>query len=131
MLEVAAGVVIEAAKIRAPDTTRDDVVPGGGVEGDEGGTGLGHAGLLPWNLGCQKATAAGGRVQAKWVSRGFVLTEPDRYGDFIAVAVTAVPTAVLAVPITNDDLADGILPKPSWALQALVGTAAGSLSSNP
>ena len=29
-------------------------------------------GLLPWNLGCQKATAAAGRVQAKWVSRSFV-----------------------------------------------------------
>jgi mRNA interferase MazF len=43
-----------------------------------------------------------------------VLTEPDRYGDFIAVAVTSVPTAVLAVPITNDDLSDGLLPKPSW-----------------
>lgn len=43
-----------------------------------------------------------------------VLTEPDRYGDFIAVAVTSVPTAVLAVPITNDDLVDGQLPKPSW-----------------
>jgi len=43
-----------------------------------------------------------------------VLTEPDRYGDFIAVAVTSVPAAVLAVPITNDDLADGLLPKPSW-----------------
>ena len=43
-----------------------------------------------------------------------MLTEPDRYGDFLAVAVTSVPTAVLAVPITNDDLADGLLPKPSW-----------------
>ena len=43
-----------------------------------------------------------------------VLTEPDRHGDFIAVAVTSVPTAVLGVPITNDDLADGQLPKPSW-----------------
>ena len=60
-----------------------------------------------------------------------MLTEPDRHGDFIAVAVTSVPIAVLAVPITNDDLADGMLPKPSWALQALVGSAAGSLSSNP
>ena len=38
-----AGVVIEAAEIRAPDTARDDVVPGRGVEGDEGGAGLGHA----------------------------------------------------------------------------------------
>lgn len=43
-----------------------------------------------------------------------VLTEPDRHGDFIAVAVTSVPTAVLAVPITTDDLSDGVLPKPSW-----------------
>jgi len=43
-----------------------------------------------------------------------VLTEPDRYGDFIAVAVTSVPTPALAVPITNADLADGLLPKPSW-----------------
>jgi len=60
------GVAIE---IRAPDTARDDVVPRGGVEGDEGGAGLGHAGLLPWNLICPKATVAPQRVQAKWMSQ--------------------------------------------------------------
>ena len=48
---------------------RNDVVPGGGVEGDEGGAGLGHAGLLPWNLICPKATAPPPGVQAKRVSR--------------------------------------------------------------
>ena len=58
VLEVAAGVVIEAAETRAPDTALDDVVPGGGIEGDEGGAGLGHAGLLPWHRICPKATAA-------------------------------------------------------------------------
>jgi len=40
----------------------------GGVQGDEGGAGLGHAGLLPWNLACGKATAAVAGVQGKWVS---------------------------------------------------------------
>ena len=69
VFEVAAGVVIKAAEIRAPDTARYDVVPGGGVERDEGGAGLGHAGLLPWNLICPKATAAPPSVQAKWVSQ--------------------------------------------------------------
>jgi mRNA interferase MazF len=43
-----------------------------------------------------------------------VLTVPDRYGDFIAVAVTSVPAGVLAVPITNDDHVDRQLPKPRW-----------------
>ena len=38
-------------------------------ERDEGGVGLGHAGLLPWNLICPKATVAAPGVQAKWVSR--------------------------------------------------------------
>ena len=47
-----------AIEIRAPDTARDDVVPRGGVEGDEGGARLGHAGT---------GTAAPG-VQARWVS---------------------------------------------------------------
>jgi hypothetical protein len=61
---------IEAAEICTPDTARDDVVPGGIVEGDEGGAGLGHAGLLPWNRVCPKASAAPSGVQAKWVSRG-------------------------------------------------------------
>jgi hypothetical protein len=61
--------VIKAAEIRAPDTARDHVVPGGGVERDEGGAGLGHAGLLPWNLICPKTTAAAPSVQAMWVSQ--------------------------------------------------------------
>ena len=60
---------IESAEICASDTTRNDVVPGSGVEGDEGGAGLGHAGLLPWNLCCEKANAAPPSVQAMWVSR--------------------------------------------------------------
>jgi hypothetical protein len=38
------------------------------VQGDEGVVGLGHAGLLPWNLICPKATAAPPRVRAQWVS---------------------------------------------------------------
>ena len=44
---------------------------GSGVKGDEGGAGLGHAGLLPWNLVCRKVTAATAGIQAKWVSRCF------------------------------------------------------------
>jgi len=35
VLEIAAGLAIEAAEIRASDTARYDVAPGGGVEGDE------------------------------------------------------------------------------------------------
>jgi len=69
VLEIAAGVAIEATEIGAANTARDDVVPGSGVEGDEGGAGLCHAGLLPWNRDCRKATAVAAGVQGKWVSR--------------------------------------------------------------
>ena len=68
---VPAGLAIEAAEIRAPDTARDNVVPGRVVKGDEGRAWLGHAGLLPWNLGCGKATGAAAGVQAEWASRSF------------------------------------------------------------
>ena len=54
VLEVAAGVLIHAAEIRAPDAARDDVVPGGGVEGDEGGAGLRHAGTPSVESGVEK-----------------------------------------------------------------------------
>jgi hypothetical protein len=59
-----------AAEIRAGDGGRG---PGarGGVQGDEGGAGLGHAGLLPWNLACGKATAAVAGVQAECVSQSY------------------------------------------------------------
>jgi mRNA interferase MazF len=43
-----------------------------------------------------------------------VLTAPDHHGDFIALAVTSVPQAETAVPITSVDIVDGTLPKPSW-----------------
>jgi len=54
VFEVAAGMVIHAAEIRAPDTARDHVVPGRGVEGDEGGAELGHAGTPSMESGLRK-----------------------------------------------------------------------------
>lgn len=43
-----------------------------------------------------------------------VLTSPDSTGDFIALAITSRPTPFPAVAISNDDLLNGHLPKPSW-----------------
>lgn len=43
-----------------------------------------------------------------------VLSEPDRHGDFIALAVTSVEQRAKAAPITADNLSTGSLPKPSW-----------------
>ena len=43
-----------------------------------------------------------------------LLTHPDDHGDFIALAVTSVPASERALPLTNDDLVDGSLPKASW-----------------
>lgn len=42
------------------------------------------------------------------------LTAPDKHGDFIALAVTSVPTMEHALRIDNHALAEGQLPKESW-----------------
>lgn len=42
------------------------------------------------------------------------LTAPDKHGDFIALAVTSVPTDEHAVQIDNRALERGTLPKSSW-----------------
>jgi mRNA interferase MazF len=42
------------------------------------------------------------------------LTEPDRYGDFIAIPVTSRPQSEHGVPLTAADLVHGALPAPSW-----------------
>lgn len=43
-----------------------------------------------------------------------VLTDTDRHGDCIGLAVTSVQTPEDAVQIDNDSLATGALPKTSW-----------------
>ncbi len=43
-----------------------------------------------------------------------VLTNADRHGDFIALAVTTVPQQESAIPLTSADVIDGSLPKASW-----------------
>jgi mRNA interferase MazF len=43
-----------------------------------------------------------------------VLTVPDGYGDFIALAVTSRPQAEHGMPLTSADLQRGTLPVPSW-----------------
>jgi mRNA interferase MazF len=42
------------------------------------------------------------------------LTEPNGYGDFIALPVTSRPRAEHGVPLTSADLLRGALPAPSW-----------------
>lgn len=42
------------------------------------------------------------------------LTEPDGYGDFIALPVTSRPQVEHGVPIRPADLVRGFLPAPSW-----------------
>jgi mRNA interferase MazF len=43
-----------------------------------------------------------------------VLTNPDRNGDFIGLAVTSVLTEEFAIPIDQEKLATGRMPRPSW-----------------
>ncbi|MBF0415362.1 MAG: type II toxin-antitoxin system PemK/MazF family toxin [Magnetococcales bacterium] len=43
-----------------------------------------------------------------------VLTFPDRYGDFIGLAITSVPTQESAMHLESSDLIRGELPLPSW-----------------
>lgn len=42
------------------------------------------------------------------------LTSPDEYGDFIGMAVSSRSHHVNTVPLQNDSLLEGQLPKPSW-----------------
>lgn len=42
------------------------------------------------------------------------LTTPDEYGDFIGMAVSSRPHHANAVPLQNDSMLEGYLPKPSW-----------------
>jgi mRNA interferase MazF len=42
------------------------------------------------------------------------LTAPDEYGDFIGMAVSSRSHHANAVPLQNDSLLEGQLPKPSW-----------------
>jgi mRNA interferase MazF len=42
------------------------------------------------------------------------LTAPDEYGDFIGMAVSSRPHHANAVPLQDDSLLEGRLPKPSW-----------------
>ena len=42
------------------------------------------------------------------------LTEPDRYGDFIALPVTSRPQGEHGLPLTQADLVGGRLPAASW-----------------
>lgn len=43
-----------------------------------------------------------------------VLTSPDEYGDFIGMAVSSRSHHANAIPLQNDSLTEGQLPKPSW-----------------
>jgi mRNA interferase MazF len=43
-----------------------------------------------------------------------VITPPDHHDDFIGLAITSVRTQGLSVPIGEESMASGRLPKPSW-----------------
>ena len=43
-----------------------------------------------------------------------LLTAPDVFGDFLAAAVTSQPGHDDAIPLQNDDITQGRLPKASW-----------------
>ena len=43
-----------------------------------------------------------------------VMTNPDRHGDFMDLAVTSVETEESAVPIVEEDMLTGSLPRNSW-----------------
>jgi len=43
-----------------------------------------------------------------------LLTAPDNFGDFLAVAITSQAGHDDAIALQNDDIADGLLPKTSW-----------------
>ena len=75
---------ILAAEIHVPDTARNDVVPRRGVEGDEGGARLDHAGLLPWNLipkGYRGAAEGSSEADVPVFARPEQVQHPRRGGD--------------------------------------------------
>ena len=43
-----------------------------------------------------------------------LLSDPDAYGDFLAVAITSQPGHADAVALDSSDFQHGVLPKPSW-----------------
>ncbi|MEO5333069.1 MAG: type II toxin-antitoxin system PemK/MazF family toxin [Magnetococcus sp. YQC-5] len=43
-----------------------------------------------------------------------ILTLPDRYEDFIGLAVTSTPMQEAALPLNTASMLQGLLPKPSW-----------------
>jgi mRNA interferase MazF len=43
-----------------------------------------------------------------------LLTSPDSFGDFLAVAITSQPGHADSVPISDMDIVAGKLPKASW-----------------
>jgi len=43
-----------------------------------------------------------------------LLTSPDVFGDFLAVAITSQPGNDDAIPLQENDIANGRLPKTSW-----------------
>ncbi|MBF0270936.1 MAG: type II toxin-antitoxin system PemK/MazF family toxin [Magnetococcales bacterium] len=51
-----------------------------------------------------------------------VLTFPDRYDDFIGLAVTSTPMQEAAVPLDPASMLHGSLPKPSWVRQDKIYT---------
>lgn len=46
--------------------------------------------------------------------RELLLTAPDVFGDFLAAAVASQPGHDDAIPLQNDDITQGRLPKASW-----------------
>jgi mRNA interferase MazF len=55
------------------------------------------------------------------------LTAPDEYGDFIGMAVSSRSHHINTVPLQNDSLIEGELPKPSWVRTDRVVTLNASL----
>lgn len=55
------------------------------------------------------------------------LTAPDEYGDFIGMAVSSRSHHTNTVPLQNDSLIEGELPKPSWVRTDRVVTLNASL----
>lgn len=51
-----------------------------------------------------------------------VLTPPDSRGDFTCLAITSQEPRQFAVPLTQDDMQEGTLPKRSWVRTAKVYT---------
>ena len=81
----------------APQTAGEGLVPGVASRETKGGAGLGHAGLLPWNLACGKATAPAAGVLGKWVSRSFHVGEAT----WVSRSISAAWLALTYAPVTR------------------------------